>query len=436
MTNNGREQYLERPLPSSDESERAILGGIILDNSLIEHAIKQLAEGDFYSPLHRRVYSAMLELHRQKKPIDPIIIGEELKKEGSLDAIGGVPTITNLTFGLPHFSNIDEYVEIVFERSRIRELIRECNGLISAALEDYSDARTVITSAQARINALAQTALTDDVSTGFQRLDRVIATDVKPALESLERGESQKIPTGLESIDLVLNGGISRSDLMILAGLPSSGKSALALQMGFSIASTGRPTAFLAGEMTNQENVFRILSQLSGMQNINSLTHIDRKDRDFLDRWADSISSIPLYLDYKTNDMQNLRVRLSAMVREQNIQVLILDYLQLFKMERVDKRTRFERISEVSQELKRLATELDIAVIAVSQFNRVGAKSGKPTMHDSDGASQIEKDASIYLIVDREPKSDDVTIRIEKGRNTGTGTINGKFYGRTVRFEF
>src|ERR1044072_7269532 len=103
-----REQFLERPLPSSEESERVILGAILLDNALIAQAVEHLKPEDFYSPLNRRVFAAMIALFEKQKQIDPILIGEELKKEGSLDSIGGIATITNLTFGLPHFSNIEE----------------------------------------------------------------------------------------------------------------------------------------------------------------------------------------------------------------------------------------------------------------------------------------------------------------------------------------
>ena len=108
---NRREQYLEKPLPSSEESERVILGAILLDNSVIAEAVEHLKPEDFYSPMNRRVFAAMIALFEKQKQIDPILIGEELKKEGSLESIGGITSITNLTFGLPHFSNVGEYVQ-------------------------------------------------------------------------------------------------------------------------------------------------------------------------------------------------------------------------------------------------------------------------------------------------------------------------------------
>lgn len=434
-SDNRRERYLEKPLPSCDDSERVILGSILIDNAGMAQVASKLTAGDFYSPFNRRVFAAMLELFKRHAQIDPILIGEELKKDGALEAIGGVAAITNLTYGLPHFSNLSDYIEIVSKKARLRDLIRTCSAITSQALAEEDDPGDVMVNAQTQINSLVSQAVINDGNDGFIRLDRVIDSDVKPALEALQRGQSRKISMGFPAIDAATGGGISTSDVILLAGLPSSGKSALALQAAFNIAKAGTPSAFLAGEMTNTENVFRILSQVSGMSNVNNFTHISAGEHSFLNQWADAIRDVPLYLDHRTSDIHNLGARLRTLTAQHGIKVLVVDYIQLLKVERVDKRTRFERITEASQELKRLANELDIAIICVAQFNREGAKSGKPTMHDLEASGQLEKDASMIFIIDREEQSENVTIRIVKGRNTGTGTIHGRFIGHQVRFE-
>src|SRR3954471_6683004 len=153
---NRREQYLEKPLPSSDESERVILGAILLDNAVIAQAVEHLKAEDFYSPLNRRVFAAMVALFEKQRPIDPILIGEELKKEGSLDAIGGVAAVTNLTFGLPHFSNVEEYIRVVRDKSVIRNLIRTCNSITGDALAEEEDAELVLDRAEQAIFAIAE----------------------------------------------------------------------------------------------------------------------------------------------------------------------------------------------------------------------------------------------------------------------------------------
>src|ERR1700712_2015487 len=133
---NTREQFLEKPLPSSPESERVILGAILLDNALISQAIELIKSDDFYSPLHRRVFKGMSSLFGRGDKIDPILIGEELKKEGSLEAIGGIATITNLTNGLPHFSKLDVYVKTIADKKVTRDLIKTCNEITSLALDE------------------------------------------------------------------------------------------------------------------------------------------------------------------------------------------------------------------------------------------------------------------------------------------------------------
>lgn len=132
------QQHLENPLPSSDDSERAILGSILLDNAVIAEAIEHLKPADFYAPLNRRVFAAMIALFERRQRIDPILIGEELKKENSLDSSGGISTITNLTFGLPHLTTIEEYIETVRDKSQKRTIIEELNSLTNAAISDKS----------------------------------------------------------------------------------------------------------------------------------------------------------------------------------------------------------------------------------------------------------------------------------------------------------
>ena len=151
-----REQFLERPLPSSEESERAILGAILLDNGLITQAVEFLKPEDFYSPLHRRIFNAMVALFEASQRIDPILIAEELKREGSVESIGGVAAITNLTYGLPHFTDVKDYIRVVKEKSTLRSLIRACNQITSEALEEEDDAQSILDSAEQRIFALAE----------------------------------------------------------------------------------------------------------------------------------------------------------------------------------------------------------------------------------------------------------------------------------------
>src|ERR1051325_1417345 len=150
-----RDQLLERPIPNSSESERAILGAILLDNGLISQAIELLRPEDFYVPSHRRVFLGMIALFERGSEINPILIGEELKRDGALEQVGGITFITNLTYGLPHFANIAHYAKIVRGKSMLRQLIKATNKITSEALEEEDDPEIILDHAEHAIFQLA-----------------------------------------------------------------------------------------------------------------------------------------------------------------------------------------------------------------------------------------------------------------------------------------
>ncbi|MBS1797733.1 MAG: replicative DNA helicase [Acidobacteria bacterium] len=216
-----REQYLEKPLPSSPESERVILGAILLDNQLISQAIEQLGVDDFYSPLHRRIFRAMTALFERGERIDPILIGEELKKDGSIDSMGGVATITNLTYGLPHFSDIFDYAKVVKDKSIVRNLIKVCNQITSEALAEEEDASDILDHAEQMIFALAD----ERTRQGFTHVQPIAETVLAKVQEYAKR-ESHALTglsTGFRDLDEKTS-GLQKTDLIIVAARPSMGK--------------------------------------------------------------------------------------------------------------------------------------------------------------------------------------------------------------------
>lgn len=443
--NQERERYLERSLPSSPESEQVILGSIILDNNAMQQAAESIGAEDFYSPINRRIFAAMLSLYAKQSPIDPILVAEEMKIDGSIESIGGASTITNLSFGIPHFMNLDSYLEVVRQKSNLRQLVRRCNSIVNNALAEEMEPASVFADAQGQINDLCLQAESGISDEHFVPLNRIIESEVFPALDRLLSGQSPKIPTGFQAIDKAIGGGIALSDVMLVAADTGAGKSAFALQAAFQIAQQGIPTAFLAGEMTNLENVMRLLSQVSGITNLNWLTHVSQTEYDNLRDWAVAIQNAPINFEHRISDLQTLGTHLRSLVRREKTKVLVIDYIQLFKLEKVDKRKRNERIAEASQETKRLANELGIAIIEVAQFNREGAKAAQASLHDLEGSGQLEKDASLICLLElgEDERKDaagrkflDSTVRIVKGRNAGRSEILGRFYGSSVRFDF
>ena len=216
-----REQYLEKPLPSSADSERVILGAILLDNALIAQAVELLKAEDFYQPLHRRIFQAMTDLFERGERIDPILIGEVLKRYNQLDAIGGVATITNLTFGLPHFSDVQDYARVVREKSVVRNLIKVCNQITSEALAEEEEAQVILDHAEQMIFALAE----ERTRQGFAHIQPVAETVLKKVQE-FAKGDSHALTglaTGFPELDQMTS-GLQDNDLIILAARPSMGK--------------------------------------------------------------------------------------------------------------------------------------------------------------------------------------------------------------------
>ena len=432
-------------MPSNAEAETIILGSILLDNDAMQQAAESLRAEDFYSPLNRRIFAAMLNLYSAQKAIDPILIFEELKKEGSSKFVGSPTFITNLTFGLPHFPNIGHYVEIVQQKSNLRQLVRTCTGIISNALAEEANANDIFANAQGQINDLCLQAESGDSDEHFAPLHKIIDFEVMQALSDLREGKSPKLATGFPGIDHAIGGGIAPSDVLLIAADTGKGKSALALQLAYNFAKQGIPSAFLAGEMTNKENVLRMLSQLSGIANLNWKQQISENEYDHLVQWAQHIKNAPIQFESRISDMQTLATYLRSIVRRQKVKVLVIDYIQLFKLQKIETRKRNERIAEASQEVKRLANELNIAIVEVAQFNREGAKSVQAGLHDLEGSGQLEKDASLIFILELSEgefdtndgrKYNDAKIRVVKGRNVGKSEVDGKFYGRSVQFEF
>ncbi|MDL5055931.1 replicative DNA helicase [Geitlerinema calcuttense] len=445
MSPKRHENWLDSPLPSSEESERVILGAVMMNNDLIKDAAECLEPDDFYSPLNRRVFKAMLSLYQQGKNQSPILIVEEIKKDGPTESFGGVSVISNMAYGVPIFSDIEEYLSIVREKSNLRRLVRICSEITATALSGEDETKVIFDEAQKKINDLCESVESGVSTEYFIPLWKVIDNEVLPALENLRYGKTRKLPTGFKAIDAAIGGGISPSDVLLLAADTGAGKSALALQMAYQLSISGTPTAFLAGEMTNGENVQRLLSQLSGITNLNWLNSITESEYQVLCDWVTAIRGANIRFDHRISDMATLRTHIRSVVQRDKIKALVIDYIQLFKMDKIDHRKRNERIAEASQEVKRIANELEIAVIEVAQFNREGAKSAQPGLHDLEGSGQLEKDASLIFILElgehelhdqKNRKYRDAKIRIVKGRNVGRGEVMGKFYARSVQFDF
>ena len=443
---NRREQFLEKPLPSSDESERVILGAILLDNAVIAQAVEHLKAEDFYSPLNRRVFAAMIALFEKQKQIDPILIGEELKKEGSLESIGGITTITNLTFGLPHFSNVEEYIKVVRDKSVVRHLIRTCNSITGEALAEEDDAEVILDRAEQAIFAIAEQRTTQS----FSRIEPV-ARRVLARVEEYAKGEGTGITglsTGFKELD-EMTSGLQRTDLIIVAGRPSMGKTALCLTLAQNAALQSKAVvALFSLEMSKEQLVTRMLASEARINAHRFRTgHLMTNEWERLAGSIATLSEAKIFIDDSPAiSALEIRAKCRRLAAEQKqIDLVVIDYLQLMGSgagRRNDNRQ--QEVSQISRELKGIAKELDVPVVALSQLSRApeARNPPKPLMSDLRESGSIEQDADVVAFIYREDYYNETEenkgiadLIVSKQRNGPTGTVKLAFLKEFTRFE-
>lgn len=391
---------LERALPNSAEAERAVLGGILLQNSLIAEASAFLVPDQFYVPSHRRIYVAMLALAEQESAIDAILIAEELDKENAKESVGGISFITNLTYGLPHSSSIAHYAKVVRDKALLRQLIKTANKITQDALEGEDSAGEILERAEQdmlSLNIQAQLSAKSTVRNYEQ-----VAGSVMDMFEKWSEGNTVAIPTQIPELDRRLAfGGLSAQDFIVIAARTSFGKTALALQIALNVARTQTPVLIFSLEMSAERLFVRNLSSVTGVahRDINPWTfaHNTKLSGDIL-RGVGKLRDLPLQVEDKTYSLNRLLAIAREWRRKTNGKgLLITDYIQLVK-NTLDKRSREQEVAGISMELKRLAKELDVPVIGVSQFSREQAKQNRrPELSDLRESGQLEQDVDVAL---------------------------------------
>ncbi len=439
-----REQFLERPLPSSPDSERVILGAILLDNELITQAIEQISPEDFYSPNNRRVFKAMLALFERGERIDPILIGEELKKDGSIDSIGGVATITNLTFGLPHFSDIFDYTKVVKDKAVSRNLIKVCNQITSEALAEEDEAEVILDHAEQMIFALAD----EKTRQGFSHVQPIAETVLAKVQEYAKR-ESHALTglsTGFRDLDEKTS-GLQRTDLIIVAARPSMGKTALCLTLAQNAAIIEKAVvAIFSLEMSKEQLVMRMLSSEARVDAHRFRTgYLTRDEWGRLAEAIGTLSNAKIFIDDTAGiSILEMRAKTRRLAAEQKrLDLVVVDYLQLMSGGKRSE-SRQQEVSQISRELKGLAKELQVPIVALSQLSRApeARNPPRPMMSDLRESGSIEQDADVVTFIYREdyykPSEENAGIAellIAKQRNGPTGTVKLAFLKEFTRFE-
>ena len=437
-------ERIDRVPPQNVEAERAVLGGVLLEPEAATKAIEIVSPESFYRPAHGKIFQAMIVLFKRHEPIDVMTLAEELKKSGDLDALGGVAALTDLVDGTPTAANIEHYARIVLDKFILRQLIRASTDIAQDAYAASREADAILDSAEQKIFKISESR----VSQGFVHIKEIL----KERFEEIQRVHETRVSiTGLPSgfIDLdSYTAGFHPSDLVIIAGRPSMGKTSFALNIAQHVGlMEKKPVAVFSLEMSKELLVQRLLcseAQVDAQKVRRGFT--SSKDIERLTNAAGLLSEAPVFIDdtpaISTLDM---RARARRLKSEHDIALVIIDYLQLARCsDRVENRQ--QEISAISRSLKALAKELSIPVIALSQLSRaVEARGGdrRPMLSDLRESGAIEQDADLVLFLYRpelyDPGDPDkqgkAELIIGKQRNGPTGVVPLTFEKTYTRFH-
>ncbi|MDX2234354.1 MAG: replicative DNA helicase [Hyphomonadaceae bacterium] len=480
MSADGSASPLAIAPPHDLRAEQALLGAILFDNDAFNRIGDKLKPHHFYDPVHGRIFAACADMIGKGKLADGVTLRERFQRESGLQEIGGASYLLTLHENAARMtSHARDYAEIIYELAVRRELIRVGNEITHLAIEPPKelDAQGQIEAAEAKLYALAETGTT---SRGFSAFSQALEASIESAAAAFDSGGGVSgLATGLIDLDKKL-GGLHKSDLIILAGRPGMGKTSLATNIAFNVAKArleynrrnpaedekpeGGIVAFFSLEMSAEQLATRLLSDAADIEAYRIRTGDIRKEE--YQRLVDTsqeLHALPLHIDETGGiSIDHLMARARRLQRTHGLDLLIIDYLQLITASARKSEGRVQEVSEITQNLKALAKELRVPVIALSQLSRqVESRENKrPQLSDLRESGSIEQDADIVLFVYREhyyammsppdinknPDAhmewvaftgriqNEAEVIISKQRHGSTGDVKLSFEGKFTRF--
>ena len=441
---NGQSIALQKLPPQNVEMEQSILGAILQNNDAIVRLADTLQEEDFYHDAHRWLFRAMLDLFQENVPIDVLTVNEWLKKKNRLDAIGGPAYLAELVELVPTAAHVDYHARVVREKSVLRALIRTATTIVADSYEADEDVAVLLDRAERSILEISQ----GKATSGFVDLQSVL----KDSFRQLESLSARKepitgLPTGFSDLDRQ-TAGLQSSDLIVIAGRPSMGKTTLALNIAaYAGMRTGKPIAIFSLEMSKEQLALRMLCAEAKVDSAKLRTgFLAGSDWSLLTTAAGDLSGqANIYID--DTPMQtalDIRAKARRLRAEQGeLGLIIVDYLQLMQG-RSRAENRQQEISDITRALKALARELQVPVVALSQLSRAveQRRPPKPQLSDLRESGAIEQDADVVALLYRDDlyneDSDErgvAEVNIAKHRNGPTGTLRLAFRGEFTRFD-
>jgi replicative DNA helicase len=428
--------------PFNNEAEQAILGGILLNNDAMNQVLDILSPDDFYREAHMAFFEGMVELYNRGEPIDIITLSQLLVKKDLLEKAGGGDYLASLVEAVSTSAGIAYHAKIVKNLSVRRKLIAQCSSISEACFQHWEETEDLLELAEQSIFDIAE----DHVREGFHSLNDVVKDSFKK-LESVAEFEGYVtgVPTGFNDFDRY-TAGLQPSDLIIIAGRPSMGKTALALNIGYNAAKkTGRCVAIFSLEMSKQQLGIRLLGFDSGIDATRLRTGFLRdKEWARLTDSANRLSELPIFIDDSSAiSVLEMKAKCRRLRRTHNLGLVVVDYMQLIQGRRSAESRQLE-MSEISMGLKALAKDLDVPVLALSQLNRKveDRPNKRPQLADLRESGAIEQDADVIAFIYRDemyhPDSEEnrniAEIILAKQRNGPTGMVKLTFRKELTAF--
>ena len=427
------------------QAEQALLGGLMLDNSAWDTVADLVSEQDFYRHDHRLIFRAIEQLAENNNPLDAVTLSEWLEQNRLLDEVGGLSALGTLAQNTPSAANIKAYAEIVRENSVMRQLIGVGNQIANSGfVPEGRDSAALLDDAEKLVFEIAEQGKRG--KRGFRNIRSLLAAAVdRIDMLSQQDDAITGVSTGFADLDN-MTAGLQPSDLIIVAGRPSMGKTTLAVNFAENAAIKNQvPVAIFSMEMPGEQLALRMMSSLGHIDQHKIRTgKLDDDDWPRLTSAVSLLDAAPIFID-DTPALSpiELRARARRLKREHNLGLIVIDYLQLMQVTNT-RENRTNEISEISRNLKALAKELNVPVIALSQLNRSLEQrtDRRPVMSDLRESGAIEQDADVIMFIYRDevyhedsPQKGLAEIIIGKQRNGPIGKVSLTFRGQFTRFE-
>ncbi|NLY62201.1 MAG: replicative DNA helicase [Clostridiales bacterium] len=434
-------ETLSRMPPHNMEAEQSVLGCMLLDKESVATATDFLDSDDFYADAHKEIFDSMVEIYDRGEPVDLVTVTEQLRQRGTLEAVGGVVYLSDLSMTVPSTANIKYYVDIVEEKAILRRLIAACNDIIKQSYEAREEIDLIIDHAEKSIFEITQRNTVSD----FEPIKTVLLdTYAKIEEMSKNKGKIIGVPTGFHDFDQKTS-GLQPSDFVLIAARPSMGKTSFVLNVAqYAAIRANVPVAIFSLEMSKEQLVQRMLSAEANVE-LQKIRTGDLSEEEWIKlvEAAGPLSQAPIYIDDTPGiSVMEMRSKARRLKLEKGLGMIVIDYLQLMSG-RGRAENRQQEISEISRSLKALARELSVPVVTLSQLSRApeARTDHRPMLSDLRESGAIEQDADLVAFLYRDEyynpdteKKNIAEVIIAKQRNGPTGTVELVWLGQYTKF--